>query len=81
MLALAVMAMGFLTTFTQANFVDFIVSGYMLLIIYTTINSNLLGYLNQFFGIAVIAFCYDLIWVLFASTVKFIFNYLIIDWF
>ena len=69
-LVIVIMVIGYLSTFAQANFIDIIVPGYMLLIIYTTINSNLMGYLNQFFGICFILVSYDLIWLFFASTVS-----------
>jgi len=67
-----IMLLAFLSTFTNASFVDFIIPGYILLISYTTINSNLSGYLSQFFVIVFVLIMYDLIWLIFASTVSYI---------
>jgi len=66
---LCLIAIAFLSTFAQANFVDILVPGYMLLIISTTLNLNYLGYLNQFYGLTLCLFAYDIFWLFFASAV------------
>ena len=61
--------MGYFTCFINAGFLDFIIPGYLLLILYTTFDSNLSGYLSQFFGIMAIYIVYDLFGLIFVATV------------
>ena len=63
------MVMGYFTCFTNACFLDFIIPGYLLLILFTTFDSNLSGYLSQFFSIMAIYIAYDLFGLIFATTV------------
>jgi hypothetical protein len=65
------------STFAFASFMDLIALGYIILIMFTTIEQNYTGYLSQFFSLLVILVTYDIFWLLFASTVKISIN---IDW-
>ena len=69
MALIAIIVLGFLSTFTQANFIDIIIPGYMLLIMFTTINTNYINYLHQFYALSVCLLIYDLFWLFFVSTV------------
>lgn len=69
MALIGIILLGFLSTFAQANFIDIVVPGYMLLIMFTTINTNYINYLHQFYALTVCLLIYDLFWLFFVSTV------------
>jgi hypothetical protein len=69
-LLLLIVMLSFINLFDRSDFVNLMLPIVILIIFYTSLNNNVVGYLNLFIiGIAG-SFVYDILWFFLASSVK-----------
>jgi hypothetical protein len=69
---ISLIILGFLNTFVRSDFINIIVPTMILVIFYTSLNKNVVGYLHMFIIAIAATLGYDLLWFLFSSSVQFI---------
>ena len=67
---MSLIALGFINSFIRSDFLNIIVPTMILVIFYTSLNRNVVGYLQMFLIAIAATLGYDLIWFLFSSGVK-----------
>ena len=66
---ISLIILGFLNTFVRSDFINIIVPTMILVIFYTSLNKNVVGYLHMFIIAIAATLGYDLLWFLFSSSV------------
>jgi hypothetical protein len=67
---LTLIGLGFINSFIRSDFINIIVPTIILVIFYTSLNRNVVGYLQMFLLAIAATLGYDLLWFLFSSGVK-----------
>jgi hypothetical protein len=72
LILIILIALGYLNNLSRSDFVNIIVPTLILVIFYTSLNSNVIKFLNIFLIMILGALGYDLLWFLFSASVRLI---------